>query len=787
MAPNDTVISVRETPDSANSYEMGEKSFPIPMSYPLNSRPSVATSRISIPQDSDKWNDEKIDDDGELSELGMTWQRLRQNVLIRYTFYIVPVAILLAIPIIVFATSHADARIMSHFKEIKLEPVYTSNITSIDDSPTSNITNVYNITSSEIYEQIKTEQDGGIRLLGLFIWIEVVWVLLWVAKLMAQFVPILYQSMAGALRTGIRKYFLVLKAVEIPLSLFFWAILAIASRSIIWTFDQPFHKEYAGKIHWLSVLHSVNKATIGVTALYLVQKLLIQMVSVNYHGKMQYDTIKELETLSRAIETMYDVSRRQFHDSHPAFRDDDLDIHDVRGYRKDKHGRRTATSDSAAIFMTSLGTTGDKITSILGYMASDIAGQQVLTPTASGAVVEAALDRPVAAVALARRIWNSFTDFGANKLDEEAIKVMFGPGNEAQAMYIHRKVDTDGNGDITLVEMVDLVKKVASDRKTIWEGAHNVKDAIKVLDRVLSVFVLIFIVLIYAAFFSDYLANHYTQVWSTFTGCSFLFASTAGELFAACITVFIKHPYDVGDRISINDTDMDVVKISLLYSVFKEVSSRQLVQIPNSSINGLWIRNITRSKELKEQIKLSVCADTSFEDLEALRGQLAVFVAEHKRDFLPEVDLQLLSVSDLKQIELRIEYEHKGNSASEQTRAHRRSKFMCGLLSAMRRVPITPPGGSGPGSGSKESPTYSVTISDEDSKAAKAVFDENKDAKRLHPKNAAPVAAAAAAATDVPVAVGGGASGSTALEILPSLLRQTSRPRTSEDGIYFHR
>ena len=124
---------------------------------------------------------------------------------------------------------------------------------------------------------------------------------------------------------------------------------------------------------------------------------------------------------------------------------------------------------------------------------------------------------------------------------------MMGVGREAQAVYIHSKVDADENGDLTMEEMVELVKKVSSDRKSIWEGANNVKDAIKVLDRVLGIFVLIFVFLIYAAFFSDYLATHYTQIWSAFTGCSFLFASTAGELFAACITVFIKHPYDVGD------------------------------------------------------------------------------------------------------------------------------------------------------------------------------------------------------------------------------------------------
>ncbi|KAG9769264.1 hypothetical protein KCU88_g6922, partial [Aureobasidium melanogenum] len=681
--------------------------------------------------------------DRSLTSLGLKWQRLRRNVLIRYTIYIVPVAILLAIPIILFATVYKGRKIVTSFTDTSLTPVYTSNITSVDGTTTSNITSIYNNTAATIYQQSQTTVTGGIHYLGLFIWIEVVWVLLWVAKLLAQLVPVAFQSIAGAIHTGIRKYRIILQAVEIPLSLFFWAILAISSFSIIYTFDRSFHSAHAGKIHWLSVLHKVNKATIGVTALYLVEKVLIQMVSVNYHGKQFYDHIKELKTLSRALETMYDVSRRRYPDNHPSFRDEDLDIHDVRGYRSNKDRSKAASTgvaldETAAILMTNLGTTADRVTSVLGYLVSDIAGRQVLNPTASGPIVEAALDRQASAEALARRIWNSFTSFGHTPLDLQTITAVLGPGRETQAEYIHRKLDADGNGDITLEEMVELVKRVASERKSIWEGASNVKDAIKVLDRVLSVVVLIFVFLIYAAFFSDYLATHYTQVWSAFTGCSFLFASTAGELFAACITVFIKHPYDVGDRINVDGKDMDVVKISLLYSIFREVASRQMVQIPNSILNGLWIKNISRSKDLREQLTVMVSAGTSFEDLEMLKKELEEFVGENKRDFAPEVELQLVSVQDLKQLELKIEFQHKGGanfaSASENLRAQHRSKFVCALLKAVRKVPIDGPGGSGPAAGSIESPTYTVAISDDVAREARRRFDEEVDSKRLVPK-----------------------------------------------------
>ncbi|KAK5034349.1 hypothetical protein LTS07_003269 [Exophiala sideris] len=524
------------------------------------------------------------DDNDGLTKVGMKWEQLRKNVLIRYAIYIIPVAVLLLIPIILFATIYKGKKIMSTIVTDTTTPIYSSNVTSVDAA--DSVTSVYNNTVITTSQEVKIPQTGGIHILGLFIWIEVVWIMLWIAKLLAQLVPILFQTVAGAIRTGIRRYALVLKAVEIPISMFFSAILSILCFPIIYTYDKPFHKAHAGKIHWLN-------ATTGVTALYLVEKFLIQAVSVSYHGKQYYDNIKELKTLSRAIETMYDVSRHKYHDNHAAFHEEDLDIHDIRGYRKDRYGRKkNNTAESTAIFMTNLGNTADQLTSVLGYMVSDVTGKQVLMPTASGPIVEAALERPVGAEAIARRVWNSFTNFGRIHLDEASITAQLGVGREAQARYIYHKLDADENGDITLEEMVDLAKKVAEDRTSVWAGACNVKDAIKVLDRVLTVFVLILVFLIYAAFFSDYLATHYTQIWSTFTGCSFLFASTAGELFAACITVFIKHPYDVGDRINIQDKEMDVVKISLLYSVFREVDTRQMVQIPNSVINGLWIRTL---------------------------------------------------------------------------------------------------------------------------------------------------------------------------------------------------
>ena len=124
---------------------------------------------------------------------------------------------------------------------------------------------------------------------------------------------------------------------------------------------------------------------------------------------------------------------------------------------------------------------------------------------------------------------------------------------------------------------------------------------------------------------------------------------------------------------------------------------------------------------MKERLNLSVAATTSNEDILALRGELQNFVTadENRRDFQPEVEIELRSVGDLKQLDLRVEIRHKSNFSNETVRNHRRNKFMTELLSAARRIPLEPPGGAGAPLGDPSNPAYSVAISDFEGIAAR--------------------------------------------------------------------
>jgi hypothetical protein len=118
--------------------------------------------------------------EGGLKAMGKVYQKIKNfSVVTRYFLYVLPLGALLAIPIAIGATVARHAQI------------------------------------------------GGVRMMWLFVWIEVVWLSLWVSKIFAHFLPILFQFIVGVVSSGVRKYALVLRALSIPISLVGWALISL--------------------------------------------------------------------------------------------------------------------------------------------------------------------------------------------------------------------------------------------------------------------------------------------------------------------------------------------------------------------------------------------------------------------------------------------------------------------------------------------------------------------------------------------------------------------------------
>ncbi|KAI0871612.1 serine/threonine protein kinase [Hypoxylon argillaceum] len=644
--------------------------------------------------------DDLAGNDHSLNAMGRIYNRIVDaSGLTRYLLYIVPVGILLAVPIVVLAA--LDKR---------------------NDIP------------------VGTGSDGakGPSLFFFFIWVEVGWLTLWGGKLVAWLLAPAFMFFTGVISPGTRKYAALLRNLQIPLSLFFWAL---ADWLVFVNILQRGHT----KVSWVNTVATILGASFVSSAIFLGEKAFVQLISISYHQRSFANRIHDSKRDVHLLGLMYDASRQLFPMYCDEFIEEDEIINDsiemlLGGKKKWKRNRKSGGAVIPAKLIGNVGRFGNKVTSAFGNIASEITGKQVFNPNSAHSIVIEALEKAKTSEALAKRIWMSFVVEGKDSLYSEDIVEVLGPKHHDEAEECFDAIDADGNGDISLDEMIRKVVEIGKERKAIAHSMQDIGQALGVFDKILLFIVLLIVIFVFLAFFQSSFVTTLATAGTALLSLSFIFAVTTQEFLGSCIFLFVKHPYDVGDRVDIAGPEKEqliVERISLLYTVFTRIDRMQVVQIPNIVLNGLWVENVSRSKAMKEGIDVNVSFDTSFEDIELLRLEMERFVRapENSRDFQPDITIGIGGVGDLDKLTLKIAIKHKSNWHNDAVRATRRSKFICALALALKKVPINAPGGGSEALGGPTNPSYSVSVSDAEATAARDKAGKSKDAARLVPKN----------------------------------------------------
>ena len=201
---------------------------------------------------------------------------------------------------------------------------------------------------------------------------------------------------------------------------------------------------------------------------------------------------------------------------------------------------------------------------------------------------------------LARRLYRTFAPEGAETVSLEDLKPAFDNDDEAEAAFT--MFDKDMNGDIEMTELEAVVVDIGRERKSITASLKDLDSVVSKLDAILVFVVICVTILVLITLISTSAAGVLTSAGSTILALSWLFSATAQEFLQSIIFVFVKHPFDVGDRVSVygntgssmKGDDYFVKEISLLYTEFKKMEGH-IVQAPNSYLKSIFILNLRRS------------------------------------------------------------------------------------------------------------------------------------------------------------------------------------------------
>ncbi|KAF5098504.1 hypothetical protein D0Z00_002026 [Geotrichum galactomycetum] len=278
---------------------------------------------------------------------------------------------------------------------------------------------------------------------------------------------------------------------------------------------------------------------------------------------------------------------------------------------------------------------------------------------------------------LAKRIWMSLVLEGEEHLTIDDLIEVLGEERKKEADDIFRVLDTDGNGNLTLEEMVSSVVEICHERKSVYKSLKDVDSAIEKLHEVLLFIVMIMIIIVFIGMLAPSVSAVLATLGTSILALSFVFSTTAQEITASCVFLFVKHPLDVGDRVDIANDSYFVKEISLLYTVFTRVLDGSTVQAPNSVLNTLWIDNLSRAGPMTFTLNLILgLPETSFDQLDVFIDMISKFCLDNSRDFQPDPFIYCTGYPDLDRVKFTCAVTFRNNFADGKLYSIRRSKVI---------------------------------------------------------------------------------------------------------------
>jgi small-conductance mechanosensitive channel len=475
------------------------------------------------------------------------------------------------------------------------------------------------------------------------------------------------------------------RQLELPATLFFWWLGV--EISFLPTMKNHHINGNTATQDWEVTVNKIIVSVFVGTILNLIEKLIIQLIAISFHTRTYADRIEINKFQIGSLVKLYTYSREKI-----SMKDEEFEEHDRSGRNSGVKTPLHYASAATKVAKRTLNKVGD----VAGAVAGDFTGRKINKSNHPHQVVLTLLNTTSGCQVLARRLYRTFVRDDFETVFSGDLKPAFDNNEEADAAFT--MFDKDMNGDISMEELEAVCVEIGRERKSITASLKDLDSVVSKLDDVLFFIVLVITLLVFLSLISTSAAGVLTSAGSSILALSWLFSATAQEFLQSVVFVFVKHPFDVGDRVTVygntgdamTGDDYFVKEISLLYTEFKKMQGH-VVQAPNSYLNTLFILNQRRSGGLAEAVPIVIKFGTTLEQIELLRQRLLEFVRTEKREYQANILTELRTVTEAYSITLNVVFFYKSNWQNEGLRLQRRNKFICMLMVTMQEIGIEGP------------------------------------------------------------------------------------------------
>ncbi|OAA71504.1 MS ion channel protein 1 [Cordyceps fumosorosea ARSEF 2679] len=541
--------------------------------------------------------------------------------------------------------------------------------------------------------------NGGVNLMWFGIWLEIVWCSLWVSRMLTNLLPPMMQTackIGGS--TNPKKWKDVGSQLELHAAMFLWflAILVSFKPTTAQKRVAPIGgDEKADSQNWIDIVYKVIIALFVLFTLNFIEKIIIQWIATSFHQRTYATRIENNKGDIRQLVQLFEHAKTK--------------LEDTESFLKGENSRVSGTQTPMRILHNNARNVLGKVGYVAGKVGNDLIGRKV-SENQPRKVVTELLRSTASAFTLARLIYRSLVRPDRDTVHMEDIREVFTTDEEADAAFM--VFDKDLNGDISVQEFETVCNEIHLEKKAIAASLKDLDSVIQKLDKVFLFIIVIISIIVFISILSGSAAAGLASASTSVLGLAWVLQATAQEFLQSIIFVFVKHPFDVGDRVTIYGSTGDkmtgddyyVTEISLLYTEFKKMQGH-IVQAPNSVLNNLFILNQRRSNGLADPVPLVMRFGTPVEKIDELKDRMRNFCLENKRDYQSTIISEMVSIDQLRSCTMNIIFFHKTNFQNELLRLNRHNRFVTELMAQMLEVGIQAPMRIEPG-GSRDTPMY---------------------------------------------------------------------------------
>ncbi|XP_071716304.1 mechanosensitive ion channel protein 10-like [Rutidosis leptorrhynchoides] len=346
----------------------------------------------------------------------------------------------------------------------------------------------------------------------------------------------------------------------------------------------------------------------------------------------------------------------------------------------------------------------EKVSAWTMKMLVDVISSSGLS-TFSGVIEESAYDRPnessdkeitneMEAIAAAYHIFRNVAQPGFTYIEDLDLRRFM---IKEEVDMVFPMIDVAEKGQIDRKTLTEWVVKVYNGRKALAHALSDTKTAVKQLDKLVTAVLIVIVGVVWLLLTEIASTKVLVLLSSQLVVAAFIFGNTCKTIFEAIVFVFVMHPFDVGDRCSIDGVQVPFFKehfrlliveeMNILTTVFLRYDNEK-IYYPNSVLSTKPISNFYRSPDMGDKVEFFIDFATPFEKIGLLKEKLKKYLEKNPQLWHPNHNFVVQEIVNVNKIKMALFFNHTMNFQDYGEKNKRRSELVLELKRLLEELKI---------------------------------------------------------------------------------------------------